>query len=211
MIERLLFLDSTLERMIQRFEDEYPETRINSPASANDDDFGADSLPSLIANLPDHEDAFDSNEASNEGMVATDDDERTVRMPISRHDSDVNLASRRLGQEEGRLHRFGQQIRRDILRPLEQDYQHGTTGSEVDQPHIQKLRQTLEGLKGEEIKEAVEARGAAAVLKELGATAEELLVLQQQDPEGFEKFREAQLIAQHNMGRQRNSGHEVGA
>ncbi|MCJ1254928.1 hypothetical protein MMC24_002744 [Lignoscripta atroalba] len=198
---RLQFLDSTLERMIQRFEDEYPETRLESLPTRREDASEVGSLPSLAGTSSLDADTSGMSEAIREDTTLSDDEDRAVRMPVSRHNSDVSLASRHLGQEEGRMHRFGQQIRRDILRPMEFDYAHGTTGREGEPQHLRKLRETLELWKGEDIKEAVEDRGSEAVLRELGATAEELLVLKKEDPEGFEMFREAQLIAQHNLGK----------
>lgn len=97
------------------------------------------------------------------------------------------------------MHRFGQQIRRDVLRPQVLDYAHGTTGHEVEAQHLQELRARIEAMSGSEIKAQVETLGAEAVLQKLGTTAEELLLLHQQDPESFEIFRESQLMAQHNQ------------
>ena len=187
--------------MIQRFEDEYPETRLEPQAAAKENASEAGSLPSSIENSLFSVGSLDKNESLTERTNLTEEEEGAVRIPMSRHNSDVSVASRYLAQEEGRMHRFGQQVRRDILRPQELNYAHGTTGHEYEPAHIQKLRDRLEALGGEEIKEAVEARGPEAVLRDIGATAEELLQLEQEDPENFEKFREAQLIAQHNIGR----------
>jgi len=70
-----------------------------------------------------------------------------VRPVLSRHNSDVSLASRALNEEEGRMHRFGQKFRRDIL----QD--HGGAKEEKEMPlHLQMLRALVEGLGGDEIK-----------------------------------------------------------
>ena len=197
--ERLLFLDSTLERMIQRFEDEFPECRLRAlkPSPPVDDALSeSGSLPSSFTNPFNSE---GTDETSLTTVDPTEDDEDVVRVPMSRQHSDVSLASRFLTQEEGQMHRFGQQIRRDILRPESQDYMHGTTGTEVEAQHLQKLRQRLEAMDGAEIKDRVDQFGSEAVLRELGATAEELRYLEQQDPEGFEKFKEAYIVGQQNQ------------
>ncbi|MCJ1384166.1 hypothetical protein MMC17_007282 [Xylographa soralifera] len=198
-LERLLFLDSTLERMIQRFEDEFPECRLRplKPSPSVDDTLSeSGSLPSSFTNPFNSE---GTDETSLTTVDPTEDDEKVVRVPMSRQHSDVSLASRFLTQEEGQMHRFGQQIRRDILRPELQDFAHGTTGTEVEPQHLQKLRQRLEAMDGAEIKDRVALLGSEAVLRELGATAEELLFLEQQDPEGFEKFKEAYIVGQQNQ------------
>ena len=203
--ERLQFLDSTLERMIQRFEDEYPETRIAPPEHTQASEYAVSETGSLVSSF--------TNPFGNEGTVSEltpsstngvymndDEDDRAVRVTMSRQHSDVSLASRHLTQEEGQMHRFGQQIRRDILRPQQEDNLHGTTGHEMEAGHLEKLRERLEAMGGNEIKERVELLGPDAVLQELGTTAEELRVLEQQDPEAFEKFKEAQLAAEQNQG-----------
>lgn len=65
------------------------------------------------------------------------------------------------------MHRFGQQFRRNLLKPDTEDTLHGTTGKEVWEPHIQMLRATIEELGGEEIRRKVQEGGQDAVLKEL--------------------------------------------
>jgi hypothetical protein len=127
---------------------------------------------------------------------------------LSRHNSDVSLASRALSQEEGRMHRFGQQFRRDILKPESEDHAHGTTGREEQPAHLRMLRAMVEGLGGEEIKNKIMMQGHEAVLEELNNEASLLRQqLKEQDPEGWVKFVESQEAAQRNQrlaGLQRN-------
>ncbi|MCJ1389888.1 hypothetical protein MMC18_002745 [Xylographa bjoerkii] len=198
-LERLLFLDSTLERMIQRFENEFPECRLRPlEASPMGDDALSESgsLPSSFTNPFNSEGTDETNLTT---LDPTEDDEGVVKVPMSRQHSDVSLASRFLTREEGQMHRFGQQIRRDILRPESHDYAHGTTGQEVEAQHLLELRKRVEAMDGADIRDKVEKFGSEAVLRELGATAEELLHLEQQDPEGFEKFKNSQLAAEQNQ------------
>jgi hypothetical protein len=182
--------------MIKRFEDEYPETR----------------LPSSVTSLPGVENASPSDsalaletqgsdtEAALADAVASDEEEGSIHHTLSRHNSDVSVASRTLSQEEGRMHRFGQQFRRDILKPESEDRLHDTSGREMWAPHLEMLRATIEGLEGEEIRKMVEEGGQEAVLKELG---EEASVLRQKiiesDPEGWERFRSSQEAMQQNL------------
>jgi len=90
---RLLFLDQTLQGMIQRFEDEYPETRLqhadaaSTHSSAQSTSPPNSSVPTISTNLTEN------------GTPESDDDEpKALR---SRHNSDVSLASRALSLEEG--------------------------------------------------------------------------------------------------------------
>jgi len=192
--------------MIRRFEDEYPECRIAPPEPES----CVEEPVSDPGNLPSpSKDSFMHEKASNDDVDPTEDDEQSVTVHLSRHNSDVSLAARLITQEEGQMHRFGQQIRRDVLRPQVLNYAHGTTGHEVEAQHLQELRARVEAMTGSEIKEQVETLGPEAVLRHLGTTAEELLLLQQQDPEGFEKFRESQLMAQHNQGHAPGSSSEA--
>ncbi|KZF19664.1 RNI-like protein [Xylona heveae TC161] len=211
--KRLLFLDSTLERMIQRFEDEYPECRVRQPGAAPSQQPSVEassdtnSIEEVSLNGGDQQTADSSALLSESGLVGDDveaegegEGEGEYHVGLPRRASDVSLASRALLEEEGRMHRFGQQVRRDILRPETLDHAHGTTGEEQESDHLKVLRQKLEALDGEEIRNKVfEAGGPAAVLRELGATAEQLKTLEHDDPEAFRSFREAQLTAQANV------------
>lgn len=88
------------------------------------------------------------------------------------------------------MHRFGQRIKRDILRPETEDYAHGTTGTETEAKHINDLRRLLEGFEGNEIKEKVERLGPDAVLEAISATADELAEWERTDPWKFDEVKE---------------------
>lgn len=128
-----------------------------------------------------------------------DDDDGSIRLPLRRNGSDVSLASRQ-AQEEGLMHRFGQRVRRDILRPETLDHAHGTTGHEVEATHLQDLRRRLENLDGVEIREKMVRLGPDAIFEAIGATAKELAWLEEHDPEGLEAVKEEHLAALYNMG-----------
>ncbi|KAI9776015.1 MAG: hypothetical protein M1835_005626 [Candelina submexicana] len=195
---RLLFLDSTLERMIQRFEDEYPECRLAPPTNQALDTRSSDipSPPSSYENTSSlrsstDNQVFDASTAFTEAISPTETSPTEIHPPLSRADSDVSLASRAYTQEEGRMHRFGQQLRRDILKPQFLDHAHGTTGDEDPEPeHLQVLRDRLSVMDGEVIREKVEKDGMHSVLREIGASAEELEILQREDPGAFQRLGE---------------------
>lgn len=233
--KRLLFLDSTLQGIIQRFEDEYPECRVQrrpptaseiSVALANSigsisertslaettnsgaptDDSGSASNsnkhpstagPYSVPNWNNHIFAADSG--------SDDDDPHPDDMlpPLglrSRHNSDVSLASRAQTLEEGRIHRLGQSVRREILRPQTEDHLHGTTGGEEDSEptHLRMLREQLFALSGGELRDMVVRDGWEETVRKIGANAEELRELAQERPEEFSLWRESQIAAQVN-------------
>lgn len=117
---------------------------------------------------------------------------------LSRTSSNTSLHAKAQASEEGRMHRFGQQVQRDILPPQGLDYEHGTTGAENDSEYIAILRSKVEHLRGDEIKAKVEQIGADKVLEEMGATVEEMAHLQAEDPEAFARFKESQIAADVN-------------
>lgn len=190
--ERLKFLDSTLERMIQRFENEYPETRLQSFPQPDHNPLLANPAFSVPQHPPTGRDTT-SPEAADPDPDSEPD--QAIRVPVHRQGSEVSLASRQ-AQEEGRMHRFGQRMRRDILRPETLDYMHGTTGQEVEDSHLQELRAKLEELNGAEIRDKVHKLGPDGVFEAIGATVEELRALEREDPDGY---REVRLAALRNM------------
>ena len=192
--ERLQFLDTTLQRMIQRFEDEYPETRLPKPTTtASPALYSNGSNSSLDPTTSTQPADLPSNPASPD---LEDDHSSPLIRPssLSRRNSSPSLASRQ-AKEEGRMHRFGQRIKRDILRSETQDYAHGTTGTEVEAEYLKDLRRRIENFEGSEIKDKVERMGPEAVYEAIGATAEELAVMEKDDPEGFAKIKEVRGAA----------------
>ena len=194
--------------MIQRFEDEYPETKIPDVplATSPPETSRITSLGSSIADASVLSASLDSNHLS---LVASSDDnmnaEENNENPhsnLNRTTSETSLAAKAYTNEEGRMHRFGQGIRRELLRPTgTNDFAHGTSESDELEPgHLNKLRRTLEELEGEEIRERVEREGGQKVMRELGVSAKELAMLEREDPEGFERFKGAQVMALLNSG-----------
>lgn len=193
---RLQFLDSTLERMIERFENEYPETRLPKPTTTTTEPFSDDNASTsslehpntLIHPTP----TYPALEPASPDQEDIDESTTPLIRPasVSRRTSSPNLASRQ-AQEEGRMHRFNQRIKRDILRPETEDHAHGTTGTESEAQHLQDLRRRLEAFEGGEIKERVERLGPETVFDMIRATAAELSAWERGNPAGFERFKEA--------------------
>lgn len=192
---RLAFLDQTLLNMIQRFEEEYPETRLAPPsphAASTTSSTDAPTIPSIktsdIVNKSDDEDEFD--------------EDYPFRPAISRHNSDVSLASRALAIEEGHLHRLGQRLRREVVdspsnaTALEDE----TSWSKEDEvARLKALQEKMEGISGPELKSLVEHDGWDSALRKVGANMIDLRILQEQDPKAWEDFKESQMKARMNL------------
>jgi hypothetical protein len=193
---RLQFLDFTLHRMIQRFEDEYPETRIVSqpaPTSAATDNIsqhsGEDATgPSVAGNL-------NGSVMDNENAI---DDEETDHYAIhlSRTSSITSLHARAMTSEEGHLHRLGQNLRRDFLNP---PLSQGDPDDDAA-AHLVALRERLERMHEKQSQSPFDSAEAEEAFEKLGSTVDELWAAQRQDVEGFERFKQSQIAAQINSG-----------
>lgn len=222
--------------MIQRFEDEYPETRLQqatTPPHVPSPTNGSPSGESILSN-----NAMDDLEPVQIGVPASDEEQDlnlniSLRPTLVSHNSGISIASKAQTQEEGRIHRVGQQFRRDILKPETpshspetfpsspisktnpeiSDHHHGlpssSSKSKIDEEfnkdrrhepqHHFLLRAMVEEVGGEEIKKRLEEGGQEEVIRELADEAGLLRRrLMEQDPDGWEKFREAQIKAQRN-------------
>lgn len=199
-LDRLLFLDHTLQNMIKRFEDEFPETRLSPSLPGTERTTMTDNVYPLQTDYEgsdvEPEPILAENQPSDEEGAH---EEGGIRPTLSRHNSDVSLASKALSQEEGRMHRFGQKIRRNLIKPEGEDKLHGTTGHEIQPAHLQFLRSMVEDLHGEDIRNKLETLGPDAVIAELNNEASILRQrLIENDPEGWQKFKESQEAMQRN-------------
>ena len=204
-VGRLLFLDQTLERMIQRFEDEYPESKVpalpSSPPAVN----GIGSLGSSFADISVLSASTDSNGLSKiqsaEEYMEGHGDRGPYALKLSRTSSNTSLAAKALNSEEGRMHRLGQTFRREVLKPTQMDDElHGTSESDPpEEPAMAALRSKLEDLHGDELRRRVNQDGVDKVISDLKLNMNELRALQQDDPAGFEAFKESQMAAELNQ------------
>ncbi|EXJ77286.1 hypothetical protein A1O3_10444 [Capronia epimyces CBS 606.96] len=202
---RLFFLDQTLQRMIQRFEDEYPEARrlASSPPTANGLPSPDPSIDASILSASADSNGLIRMTSAEEYFPADPDGSKKDQiLKLSRTPSTTSLVAKAFTDEEGRMHRFGQTMRREVLKPTGMDdILHGTRLDDpAEPPHLAALRAKLEEFKGDDIRSKVEKLGVDNVIRELGLNAQELLMLRENDPEGFETFKESQLAAQINAG-----------
>lgn len=198
---RLVFLDQTLQGMIKRFEDEYPETRIPSSDAASTSSSIPSSSPPLSA-VP----TLSTSATSNADNVFHDSDEDEPKALRSRHNSDVSLASRAQTLEEGRLHRLGHRLRTEFINPSRPNSSSHTEQSELSgsmqdiglPPHVMALRHHFASYTGEQIREMTEGAGWEKVFNDIVDNAEELKRMEKENPEEFAKFRDTQIAALKN-------------
>ncbi|KAK4546873.1 hypothetical protein LTR36_001605 [Oleoguttula mirabilis] len=200
---RLLFLDQTLQNMIERFEREYPECRLAPPSSPKQ-------APSIASNLTDQSNprtdlSLNTQATDYTSYISDDEDleEAAVKSHIPRHGSEVSLAGRALSLEEGNLHRLGQKIRREVI-----DSPAGATSPQSPIQDHARL-EALEAIPGSELKRMVEGEGWDNVLKKVGANHADLRRMQEQDPVGWALFHESQVKARMNLDRDRPSSRGV--
>lgn len=216
--------------MIQRFEDEYPECKVPTPPSqsvtsastqadlhSGASSFADSSILSASAETNGHSPAISSEQAF-------DYADEPLALRLMRTPSNTSLASKALTHEEGRMHRYGQSVRREIALandPTMMDGSaapnHTTTTSSTanssrplssdeasrEASRLRALQERIGNMRGEEIAlfhEKCSHDGVDKALKDLGVTAQELLEMERSDPEGFEKFRESQVAARINAG-----------
>ncbi|KAG9241631.1 cell wall biogenesis protein-like protein Mhp1 [Calycina marina] len=198
---RLMFLDATLSGMIKRFEDEFPETRLPDKKALSslptDTEKAQGSPVGSLENWvgPDGQ-TSDNEELALVDTAQSDDEYGPVRPVISRHNSDVSLASKAFTEEEGRMHRFGQRLRRDLVYPDDD----ATNGHPVQQgPNIRLLRAMVEGICGEEVRRRLANESDDYVLEELNNEASDLKTqLIEQDPENWKIFAKTMEVTHRN-------------
>lgn len=205
---RLQFLDATLDGMIQRFEDEYPETRMpgNSTSVAPPvvDTSSQHSSHDEVASEPHTpengvDDSENLDEAVGVDIVHDGEEAGQYSIRLSRASSNTSLHSRALTTEEGRVHRFGQNVRREILGP-EFSATEDATAPTFEDTNVSAADDRLDRLRSDEIHSRIALVGVDKALGELDSSVEELWFLQKQDPEAFERLRESQIAAQINAG-----------
>lgn len=211
---RLLFLDQTLQSMIQRFEEEYPETRLPGEQPVPGSPKVTPSIASSTSTFTPRTDLSLSTSATEVGGNGSDEEDgegSLLKPALKRHGSEVSLASRAQTLEEGRLHRIGQHLRREVIdSPTATPFASSEEALPLrvktdEQARLKALGERIEGISGVELKGMVEDEGWESVLKKIGGNYDDLRRLQEQDPAGWEQFKESQMKARANVDRERPS------
>lgn len=186
--DRLLFLDNTLKGIIKRFEDEFPDTREDSPHPGS----RRSSEPSsaLSSSAPDIQPPTAGSDVEDEAEPFS------IKPPLSRSNSIVSMTSRALSAEEGRVLRAGHKFRAGIFKPEHYLLLSGIEDVGNDPNHVRILHEMLDELDDDELRRKAEEVGVVRVFQEERDTV--LEKLKESDPEHWERFAESQLMASKN-------------
>lgn len=184
-LRKLTFLDDTLQGIINRFEDEYPDTREHADdvalqvrASQRETEVLSSSPPTM-------------DDAAVAGSDLEDDGELQAPKPLSRTNS---ILGKQLAEEEGRVHRAGHRFRSAFTQHL--DLLATIDDVENDPKHVHVLGDLAEDVGGEFL-ELSKQKGVVRAFKE----NKDILfaALKESDPEYWERFVEAQGKARANI------------
>ncbi|KAM0335863.1 hypothetical protein ACHAQA_000913 [Verticillium albo-atrum] len=189
---KLMFLDTTLANIIKRFEDEFPDTRVNDStdqtaadaASAKSDQLGT----SLSSEVDPEQIAIPSD--------GEDDLDIQVRPSVSRSNSIMSHTSRALADEEGRMLRAGHKFRSGIIKPEHYGLLNNVDELAAEPKHEASMIQMVEELNDPDLSRKAQEKGIVRLFREDRVQISEALRLV--DPEYWERFVESQEKARGN-------------
>ncbi|KJZ78704.1 hypothetical protein HIM_02095 [Hirsutella minnesotensis 3608] len=189
-LRKLTFLDETLQGIIKRFEDEFPDTRepeteTGTEAKDTTSLTGCEELPSPPAAAGE-----DSAVAVSDGE---DESEIHPPKPVSRSNS---IMSKVLAEEEGRILREGHRFRSGFVRQEQLDLLSLIDDIGAHPKHAQMLEDLAEDLGGEML-EKVKEKGVVRAFQE----DKDILFrrMKESDPDHWERFVESQHKARANI------------
>ncbi|EFZ02963.1 leucine rich repeat domain protein [Metarhizium robertsii] len=189
-LRKLTFLDETLQGIIKRFEDEFPDTREAPPNAPNSNELRKTSSTSS-------EEPVHAGPTGDDSAVAVSDGEDEAEIhapkPLSRSNS---MLSKELAEEEGRVLRAGHRFRSGFVRKEQFDLISTIDDIGSDPKHSQMLVELAEDIGGE-LLEKVKEKGAVRAFKE----DKDVLFrsMRDSDPEHWGRFVEAQQKARANI------------
>lgn len=211
--QRLLFLDSTLDGIIKRFEDEFPDTREfaaadeAAPSSSSDSAVAPPSMPlaTSFGSEADHMGVGSDAEDDEDGGGGRLPLGRPSK-PLSRSNSLLSATSKGLTEEEGRVLRAGHKFRSgwlvtqqhyDLLSAAEDWATAGVGGVGSDPNHVRLLHELVEEVDDPELNKQIERDGIVTVFRDHRERIRDKL--RSADPEHWERFEESQRMARANV------------
>ncbi|KAH8671272.1 hypothetical protein BX600DRAFT_434391 [Xylariales sp. PMI_506] len=184
---RLVFLNQTIEGIINRFEDEFPETRENKPTAAPD--YAPPPVPGPGTSLSslEVEPVFSDTEELDTELRSSS---------RSRSNSIMSHTSKALAEEEGRALRIGHKFRRGFIQA---HFDLLTSSASIDADQYKHVEQLMDDLahQNEGIRKKVAEKG---VIKTFQEDREEIVrLLIEEDPEHWARFIESQEKARANV------------
>ncbi len=190
-LDRLVFLDQTIEGIIKRFESEFPETRQATPSVPNQPD----------QKPPMHHRTFSISSDGDAAISDTEEMGTAILSPTtrSRSNSILSHTSRALAEEEGRTLRVGHKFRRNFLRSEHYGLLTSTEEIKNDPAHTELIEAMLEEVceDDEGLRRKVQEQGAVKTFQE----DKDLIMqrLRDTDPAYWANFIEAQEKARANL------------
>ncbi|GFP56444.1 MAP-homologous protein 1 [Trichoderma asperellum] len=184
-LRKLTFLDDTLQGIIKRFEDEYPDTREHPEDAVAHVPIAQGEKEVLSSSPPAADDAVAV------GSDVEEEGELREPRPLSRSNS---ILGRKLAEEEGRVHRAGHRFRSGITDHV--NLLSTLDDVENDPNHVRVLADLADDVGGEFL-EMAKQKGAVQAFKD----HRDLLfaALKESDPEYWDRFVEAQGKARANI------------
>ncbi|OAA34062.1 hypothetical protein NOR_08692 [Metarhizium rileyi] len=190
-LRKLTFLDETLQGIIKRFEDEFPDTREAAVEGLN----SSNELRKISSTSS--EEPLQMMATGDDLAVAVSDGEDEGDMhaakPLSRSNS---ILSKELAEEEGRVLRAGHRFRSGFVRKEQFDLISTIDDIGSDPKHSQMLTELAEDVGGDFL-ERVKQKGAVRAFKEDKDAL--FRSMRESDPEHWGRFVEAQQKARANI------------
>ncbi len=190
--DRLVFLDQTIEGIINRFEDEFPDTRQSDDPSEVTSDLSSTAPESGTTPEPPEIETF--------ALSDTEDVETALRPPIrSRSSSIISHTSKAFSAEEGRALRVGHKFRRSFMSQMQFNILNSDEEISNNPHHVQLVTSLMEDLMEdyEEIRKLVEEKGIVKAFEEDKDNIWKLL--RDKDPWYWDVFLESQEKARANI------------
>ncbi|KAI1811410.1 RNI-like protein [Poronia punctata] len=190
---RLAFLDQTIEGIINRFEDEFPDTK-------QADSTNGLSPPDLSPIGPENGALPGAPDADTCALSEAEDIETELRTPLrSRSNSIISHTSRAFSEEEGRVLRVGHKFRRSFM--SQKQFNDLNSDEEIGKnpQHVQLISSLMEDLMEdyEEIRQRVQRMGIVKAFEEDKDNIWRLL--RDKDPQYWDRFLESQEKARANI------------
>ena len=185
-LRKLVFLDETLQGIIKRFEDEFPDTREPADEERKESSSSGEAeKPQVPPGLPSEDSAI---------VVSDGEDESEIHPPkaLSRSNS---MLSRELAEEEGRVHRVGHRFRSGFVVQENSDLIRIIDDIAADPKHSRMLQNLAEDIGGEML-ERVHAEGTVTAFKDKDLVYRSM---RDSDPEHWGRFIDSQRKARANI------------
>lgn len=185
-LRKLVFLDDTLQGIIKRFEDEYPDTR--EPL---------ETLGEPLASSKSHVEVLSASPsgAEDKGAISDGEDESKIQppRPLSRSNS---VLSKLLAEEEAQVLRVGHRFRSGLFTQEQMDVLSTVDDIGNDPKHVTLLTGIADDVGGE-LLELVKQKGVIRAFKEDRDIV--FKCMQEHDPDHWDSFVESQRKARANI------------